>query len=507
MKRTILLITLLLLALSGFTQVNGSLTTVEGKTILKVWGTHSQRGFAHGYLLAHPMLDIFNGYILPIVAMNNSTVYNQLLNFYLASFNVETKYVQEAQGMVSGMAASGADMSMTALQRDVMAEDILLANCIVDLIYYRNLLTGNELGMLGCASLSSWGAATQADSLLNGHAVISRLMDWSQIDALIANPVLVVSIPAEADEQPWVSFTYPGLIGALSAISASGKAAFLNMGNVHSYTNTTNLHPILLSVRNAIEADDYNLDGVDNRGDILAAILDGIALDGTIIHALSENPTPLTGIIETNNSGTVMRTEGINSGLPGEHLAATNHFRLLASPVCCSRYSRIIDSLNVSTAVTAKRQMTILMGAAGQDNNMMTIQYTPYTGIIRWANATFTAPAWQNELTSFSLADLVNPANPTADDTHASQPAEVQVFPNPLRQGGHLTLVWKNTTLHRAEVYNLKGQLIQSVLPQDGRIAWNGRDRQGRAITSGVYLLKVTNREGRTGTAKLLYLP
>jgi len=61
----------------------------------------------------------------------------------------------------------------------------------------------------------------------------------------------------------------------------------------------------------------------------------------------------------------------------------------------------------------------------------------------------------------------------------------VGVYPNPTTVGTHLRGA-------RARIYDLKGRLVRSIGPgesgSDGWIYWNGRDRTGTLVASGVYL-------------------
>jgi len=502
-----MIIALLVLAGGLFAQVNGELTQMGNNWILQTWGTHQQRGFAHGYLLSQPIMQIYQNYIFTILAMSNPTIYNAIVSFYQNSFVIEQKYEVEAQGIIDGMIAAGTDMYIPALNRNLNKDDLLAFNCIVDLHSYFGSLQPIGGSAPGCASLSSWGTSTQADSLLNGNVVISRFLDWDQDASLIANPLMIVSHPSEPDEQKWISFTYPGLIGALSGISESGKSAFLNMGNVHSYNSINNLHPILFSIRNAIEGDDYNNDGFDDITDVFDAVSAGLSLSGTIIHTVSEDPITLTGVIETNNSqGTVMRTVQFGDGLPGMHLAATNHFLMLSSPVCCTRYANIVDSLTVNPYVSAKRQLTVLTGAAGQDNNMMAIQHIPSLGLILWSSATLAQPAFMNQMLTLesnvlfgfntSAEDMIQPPSATA----------LKVYPNPARVNSMITIEHKGKTNVPVDIFNLKGQKVREINSSGEVARWDGKNAAGKPSGAGIYLLRAGDSKQETKTSKLLLL-
>jgi hypothetical protein len=507
--RKMIYVMLLLLALSAglFAQVNGELTIVEGKKIVHVWGNHYQRGYAQGYLLSQPILQIFDEYIFQIVAMGNPTIYNAVVAFFQDSFEVEYKYHSEAQGIIDGMQAAGSVLYISELGRTLTSDDLLTFNSIPDIYpYFSNIGYDLNVGMY-CASLSSWGTATQADTLLAGDAVITRFLDWDMDDALVGNPIMIVSHPSEPDEQKTINFGYPGLMGMLSGINESGTSAFLNMGNVHSTGNVTGLHPMLLSIRNGLESADYNDDGNADIMDVYNAIAYENYLSGTIVHALSENPQPSAGIIEANNvSGVMMRTNAFADDIPGMNLAATNHFRMLTSPVCCTRYVNIADSLYTNGDVSAKRQYAILSGAAGQDNNMMAIQFTPSTGRILWANASLAEPAFDNSATALNSNELFSYAVSASDDVITPVPPTLRVYPNPAQSFAFITLQGSEKRDAKVEVFNLKGQKINALQGDGKNWRWDGRDEEGELAGNGIYLFRLQDAQGRIQTAKALLL-
>jgi len=488
-----------------FAQVNGNLYQVGDKKILHVWGTHYERGYAQGYLLAEETMQIMYNYFFQTVTYSNVTAYNNLKTFMLGRFAFDPNHLSEATGMVAGVEASGVSTYLPALDRNLDANDVLLGNSIVDLRYVRSAEMGLPDLELGCASISSWGSATAADSTLNGNLVISRLMDWDRNSYLLANPILIVHHPSEPDEQKWLSFTYPGLIGALSAISENGSAAFLNVANVNNYSDDTGLKNILFSIRDGLELLDYNDDGYHSGMDIYESIADHRHLSGTLVHTVWENDIDrFAGIVENNFWGTELRTTVQNEGFMGTNLAVTNHFRLLYNPICCDRYAMIQDSLYLNSSVSAKRQWNLLVGAAGWQNNLMAIQYIPSLGRVLWANADATSPAFETQAMGFDIHELFSYS--TANSEHlAPQPSSrISIYPNPMSKGKQLKIK-APADIRSLSLYNIKGQEIMS------QNFSNPAKEQALPILSenlsgGIYLIRCHMSDGSSTAAKLLYL-
>ena len=485
--RYIILLALLLLSSVLPAQVNGSLSNSGGRHILKVWGTHYERGYAQGYLLGDETKQVFQDFFFTMLAFSDPVVYNNLWSFYMEHFEIDQRMLQEASGLIAGMTAAGVNTFHNGLNRDLNAEDILLLNAVTDL----NYLNRSDPLKLGCASLASWGTVTSADPILNGNAVITRFLDWSPNSALIANPLLIVHFPSEPDEQKWISFTFPGMIGALSAINENQLAAFMNTSNDHYYSNLSNLSPILFSIRKGVERLDSDGNGSYNAEDLWNAIQSDNQLSGTLIQNLMETPGYRhNSVIETNNGGTVRRIENQAGSLPTGHIAATNHFRLLSSGTCCTRYSNIQDSLYTNPLMTPKRQLQVLSGAAGMDDNLHSIQYIPSTGYILWSTAILGSPAFSRPGLVLSSSELF--ANPSAlEDEYIPEIAlALKVWPNPVQSGETIKLSG-SSSLTRVEIYNLKGQQLRSldILGKNAEIATSG-------LRTGVYLVKAQDLNG-----------
>jgi len=408
MRKMLFVILLALYALPSLAQtVNGVLETVDDKKVLKVWGTHEQRGYAHGYLLAEECKTVFDEYIIEHVCYGQAYVYNTMRTFFVQNYAVEENYQAETDGLLEGVADAGVSLYNDVLGRDIDATDMLAANTIVDL---SQVLTNIQVLKLGCSSLSSWGESTAQDSTLLGNLVVTRMMDWDLHPALTENHLLLVNIPAELDEQNWLSLTFPGFLGCLSGINQNGICATLNVGNHTGYQTGEPFYPILFNVRNGIEAADYNGDDENNYSDIADAIEDRNRSAGTIVHVTQNNgPDSHPVIIESNYFGLAVRDTSGNSESPeifGQNLVATNHFRTLYDPDYCYRYQAIADSLEDSDDITSDRSWNIMCNAAGIAWNLHTLQYIESADLLYWASAVGYSPGYQQEPTVFYPSQL-----------------------------------------------------------------------------------------------------
>ena len=486
MKKNILsiLLFLFIFTIVNAQIVNGDTLSVDGKKILKVWGSHYERGYATGYLFGDKIKDISEDYFINTLFGGNSYLYESTRTYFIDNFQIEEKYISETQGIIDGMIEADIILFSDILGRDIDANDILLSNAVVDITAIVDLDYD-----FGCSSLSSWGGNTILDQELGGDLVITRNMDWTPHPTLLENHLLVVQFPSEPDEVNWLSFTFPGFIGGLSSLNENGLCAFMNMGNHNEHPNNFTFHPILLSVRNGIEVYDYDGDYEIAPDDVQAAIEDNFQLSGSIIHAANHESGL---VIECNNqNGVVTRDDNDNTVIPAEHLAATNHFRELYPPIGCYRYDNITDSLSNNSDMSIERSWDLLAGAAGVSNNIHTIQYVPTLNLIEWSTATVGTPAYQIEPTIFNTEELFTHSTNT-NPQYYQEDSFLKVSPNPFYNSTNLSFSLPKTSDVKINIYNIKGHKIISLLSEvmvqgNYSVSWDGTDENGKKISSGIY--------------------
>lgn len=497
MKRLILLIFLFfVLNLSLPAQICGDTLTVQGKKILKVWGSHYDRGYAHGYLLGDQIRDIAVDYFIGSFLLYNPLTYDYCRNYFDEHFQIDYRYFNEAQGMIDGMTDTGVEMYVEEIDKYLEPEDVLMANSLVDLY---NLYFINSDLQFGCSSLSAWGESTIADEELQGNLVITRNMDWSASQILIDNHLLIVNLPTEENEISWVSFSFAGMIGALSGINSSGTAAFMNVGNINTVGDDAQLHPIFFSIRDGLEHYDYNYDGEQNEMDVVSSISDRSHLTGSIVHAVHD---PDAVVIESNNfMGSAIRTVEDNTSIPDFNLVATNHFRVLYPPMYCFRYNAFTDSLENSIQQSIFRNWNITAGAGGVTSNLHSIQFVPSLDLIKWSTADHNTPAYLQEPAVFDLQDLLT-VETFSDEMMLAKESILLAGPNPLSSGTTLYFNPQGNIEVNLAIYNIKGQKIRDLLKNEiihpgSSIHWDGKNDAGEQVVSGIYFYDLNTQNSR----------
>lgn len=516
MKRFIFL---LLFSLSGVLiaaeNINGYLEQIEDKLVLRLKGTHQERGYAKGILMSQEIYNVIYNYMLPVLYNNNTNTYNFARYFFTNGFEVEDRYLTEAQAVIDGMSDSGLSLYMPLLDRDLDAIDILMSNSIVDFVSISRELA-DTIG--ACSSITSWGESTSEVYGVTGEMIITRHLDWFQNAVIRHNQLVIVHFPAEEGYQNWLSLGVAGLLGCLSAVSESGLAAFYNVGSNHSYTLDANFHPVLFSIRSAIESADYNQDGTNNHLDIFDALNSKNHLSGSIIHAVA--PLALDDmpfVFEVNNEeGISIRTHysnQLNPAVPLNNLVATNHFRTLYEPEFCIRYQNIADSLGVSSVMSSQRSWNLLAGAAGVPSNMQAMQYIPSKQELLWSITLYPGQYAYNEIpTNFDLGYLFTYDENTCTQTPAISTNGIKItnYPNPFNPSTNIVFNLSHSSYAKISIFNIKGypvKILASDFFREGsnHLVWNGNCSDGFSQPSGIYFIQV-KAETESNQKKILLL-
>jgi hypothetical protein len=308
--------------------IHGALSIIEGQTVLRVWGTPHEMGYAHGALLREAIIDVVEHYALQVVPPATLAATGAVM---ATVADIAPSLREEAAGIIEGMRATGG-ADVTALGRALVADDLLALNAMTDLV------------AIGCSSISTWGPGVAQDQ--DGAPMVVRNLDWTDDPDLLEHQIILVTMPSDPTRQPIVSIGFAGYIACLSCVNGAGVTALFNMGyGEHAAplaTAAAGFAPANLLLRDALERRDVDGDGSARADDVQAAVVQARHAGSYIVHLvepLRESGIAPARVLEVESDGVVVR--GPEGDLGPDRLAATNHLREKAAPHSCGRYARL----------------------------------------------------------------------------------------------------------------------------------------------------------------------
>lgn len=449
--------------------------------IVKLWGTHAERGYALGYLTGEGIQDMITNYIRPMFG----SYYNMARNLVIQGNDllIDPSYQDEAQGIIDGMDASGTNTG------NLDATDILVSNTFLDI---ENLL-GKEGGP-GCSSLMSWGDATIGTDL-EGKSVVSRHLDFPISPVLIDHHTIIIHFPAETDEHPWLHVGFSGMIGTLSGINEDFCAfqhqlADYSGAGLHDKQYT----PVWFAMREAIEAADYNHDGHRDVQDVrsaLSASQNGFA-DGNLVCSMarSNEVDSLVAMVAELTPASPTHTYRYNDypdSIPGDNLYAANEMIKRNDVMHLSaRYNAIRNQLSDGTGISRELNWELMRDYSHQSINLQFMQYAPEIDFLQVAVYRNGHPAYDNDPVVFDLQELF-------DDPSVGIQGEafrkVTLFPSPAMATIHVSGLVPGR--YCAKISDMTGRVVLSdpeFLPEKGMIL--------TSLSKGLYIFQVQNGDG-----------
>jgi len=127
MKRIVILFLILLMVNSILGQVNGVREDLaEGRMKVRCWGTHAERGYAQGYLLAEESVQLFEDYVIGYMYNGSNYMYEMSRTLFLANWEIDAEYLEEFAAALEGISDAGESIYITALGREIDEYDIAM---------------------------------------------------------------------------------------------------------------------------------------------------------------------------------------------------------------------------------------------------------------------------------------------------------------------------------------------------------------------------------------------
>ncbi len=412
-------------------QVKGELTSIKGKPVLRVWGTHYEMGYAHGSLLAPEIVAMLEEYMLGrLLDRQQYWRTRNLLKWYT---RVPQAYRQEMQGVYDGMVDALGKEGLYSETIDDYFEpvDLLAFNMIPEI--YR--LPFSSEGFFGgqpvlCSSISGWGEGTA-----DGKLIFARNLDFRDPGDLLEASTLIIAYEhreSATREKSWVSIAWPGYLGCLTGMNENGIGAGLNVGNEQPSLNQLffNVGGIYIGIPFYYTSTAFALrQVVENSPSLLfpdpiggfRTKLGLINIAGSFdIHLFSpargggRGLYPPAAILECSNRGTALRTTAENGDDDPElranyYLAVTNHHRKLADPIECRRYESMVDDLNATPVLDMERAFQIERNVVMDErpfNTVYMVGFIPDTLEMWLATAQGAVPSYRTAPSHFTWEEI-----------------------------------------------------------------------------------------------------
>ncbi len=400
---SIIFLLITMLSCTSKAQVNGEVIKDDNNFfVIRVWGSHDDRGFAQGFLMGDKITDVFQNYVKPQFGNYYPTAKELIVKSTL--FEIDSIYIVEAKSLIEGMNKA----NLNRLQLDY--QDILLANSMLDL---QNIMGGNN--HTHCSSLMSWGDAT-AGTDLDGKSVISRHLDWKLYKPLIRNQVMVIHLPSEVNEQPWAGIGFAGMISVLSGFNTNiGVFQHMMEDENASASYERNYEPIWFSLRKSIEQIDPNADGHNNVMDVkyvLKQRQNGFG-GNYIISALArstENEDSLIALVAELSTAEPFQVYRSNSykkdAIPGDNLYTANQQIARNDKINKKkRYKDIHSNLKNGTGISLEQNRHLMQYYSHLSINYQFMTYCPEMDLFRISIRDY-MPAYKTQPMDFKISVL-----------------------------------------------------------------------------------------------------
>ena len=325
---------------------------------------------------------------------------------------------------------------------------------------------------------------------------------------------MVIHFPSEPGEVPWLLIGFSGQISVLSGISSNRIAAFQHMMSDVSPTAPFNkaFEPVWFSMRKALEADDFNSDGLDDTNDVHDALLANVNgyADGYIVASLAPSSAggdSLTGVIAELASAAPLHTFRsccYNDSIMGENIYAANS-AIARNNVhhYCSRYLNVIPEVGTGSDISSSLNWSILRDFSNSGSgNIQFMQYIPEESILRLSLYHSGTPAYLNDSLQFDTDSLFTLPIVGIPADEPSLLTGAYLTPNPASGDCYLNVSMKMQGTYSFCILDIRGKELY----RSGNITAPAGAHSCKLplhFSSGIYICRVTSKD-KTISLKLI---
>lgn len=334
--------------------IKGRLEQVDGFRVLRVWGSPTDMGFAHGFLLGDGILTTVNEDARGIPEQQRAA-FDRATSSLVQFVELPDRAAAELRGILDGIkAANGKLPTIPALGRPIRLEDLILSNA------------GDMLRAYGCSGMTAWGEKTGKLGV-----VTTRNFDFPVPSRKTLEAQLILVRQPEGRRQV-MTITWPGYIGAFTGVNDHGVCAFMHDGTGGTIKQPTGKQtPLALVLADLLE-----------RSEPSPALQEGAStLKSATPYPFSYMVRMVTPTVDGQKPARVFRVD--KSGLSENPAGAfscvtTNHYItpehrpvLAANSWSLHRHKRLSDAL--STTVTPESAWSGLKSVASPNQEFPTL--------------------------------------------------------------------------------------------------------------------------------------
>ena len=463
--------------------VNGEIVAdTANMTVIKLWGTSYERGFAYGFLMGDKIIELLEGFTIPYLGGYWSEVKSIIAQG--DAFQIDSVYWNEAQALIDGITAAGYNSGgYTSL-------DVIAGNCVYDFASWP--LLKKSIGS-HCSTFINWNDATIGTDL-DGQSVIARHGDGNPDSVLTANFVIVIHIPIEENLQPWLHMGYVGEMASTANLNSSGY--FISANGMYSGNwspdTVAGYEPIIFTMRKAMETFDYNQDGINNLidiKDIISSNQNGYS-DGSIFTCMGPSTSVYDSLIAIMAEVApeapfiTFRTNSYEDSIPGDNLYAANSQIARNNAMdFCWRYENMIDQIGPGTNIGSQDNWDLMKTYSNMGNwNLYFLQFVPELDQLKICVHQNNMGAYLNDPVTFDLSEFWIAPPPFGIRATENQIQNI-FYPNPAQN--EIRLYNPEKLSGEIIIYSLSGQQALNIKPLSESINISN-------IPTGMYIVEVT---------------
>lgn len=371
----------------------GRLSDHHGLSVLELWGSPRQAGYAHGYLLAEDVIDLIDRFMLDEKIVSNPGVYEALLvPTVRRQFVWSDEHTAELDAILKGVRDRlGGEARSEVLGRELTVEDLMAGNTLAD-----------WFGMF-CSTFSVWGPLTK-----DGQTITARNLDFFSTTTMQRQQLIIIR-RGNGSARSWISAGWPGMIGVYTAMNSDGVTILMHDARGLKPTNVLGFTPRSLILREALEG----ASAANFIDDVAAVFKKRRVAVGNNIHvsAPARAGRPPAAVFEydanaNTDDGVTIRLADSNGVAAPSALWCTNHHRLRQPPQECWRYQTLTERLTAATTNGARfdsAKALDLIRKIKQDLTLHTVCLLPDAASMR-----VLIPALCDNVVEFKLNDWLN---------------------------------------------------------------------------------------------------